>query len=67
MMTLIGKKSTVVVSTHLADEAARVADYLLIMRDGGLAFAGSPQMLSECGMPGMDVARVIETVMAGER
>ena len=67
LMTLIGKKSTVVVSTHLADEAARVADYLLIMRDGGLAFAGSPQMLSECGMPGMDVARVIETVMAGER
>ena len=46
MLSNLGERSTVVVSTHLTDEAAAVSSSVLVIDDGRLRFHGSPAQLT---------------------
>ncbi|MCI1660195.1 ABC transporter ATP-binding protein [Bifidobacterium psychraerophilum] len=45
MIATLGKRSTVLLSTHLVDDIARLADHVLVMERGRLAFDGSTEEL----------------------
>lgn len=45
----LGRSTTIVLSTHLVDEAAALADRLVVLRDGRIVFDGSPSQLAARG------------------
>ena len=45
----LGRTTTIGLSTHLVDEAAALADRLVVLRDGSIVFDGSPLQLAARG------------------
>ena len=45
----LGRTTTIALSTHLVDEAAALADRLVVLRDGRIVFDGSPSQLAARG------------------
>ncbi|NMN01173.1 ABC transporter ATP-binding protein [Bifidobacterium sp. DSM 109958] len=52
MVARLGERATVLLSTHIIDDVSRGADRLLIMVDGGIAYAGDIAGSDGVGGPG---------------
>ena len=46
---LLGKKKTILISTHILQEVSAVGDRVLLIHDGRLVFDGKPDELTEAG------------------
>jgi ABC-2 type transport system ATP-binding protein len=49
LISSLGERSTVLLSTHLVEDAAHVADTIIVLENGSKAWQGSPQGLAELG------------------
>ncbi len=45
----IGERATVLISTHMVEDLAQIADLVTVLVDGRIAFRGTVQELSDCG------------------
>lgn len=61
MIAALGRRSTVLLSTHLVEDVARLADHVMIMHGGRLAYSGDTDDLVRTVPEAEDRAEAIET------
>ena len=47
LLSVVAKRSTIILSTHLIEDLAAIADHLIVLNDGRISYEGSAEMLRE--------------------
>ncbi|MBE6484285.1 MAG: ATP-binding cassette domain-containing protein [Actinomycetaceae bacterium] len=47
LLSEVAKRSTIILSTHLIEDLAAIADHLIVLNDGRISYEGSAEMLRE--------------------